>query len=334
MHGGTIEVDSKLGKGTIFSICLPFVQMEAPQESNRATSFQESALGSESQQNTKLVNGKNGQSINGFVLNGKKDVSSILLIEDNDDFRFYLKENLQLHYKVYEAANGKEGWQKALAHHPMLIVSDISMPFMDGIKLTQKIKSDKRTNHIPIILLTALTGENDQIKGLETGANDYITKPFNFEVLNAKIKNLLELNSTLKNTYTKQIKVLTPEVGIESDNEKLLNEIMLFIEKNLTESQLSVEELSKHVGMSRSSLYSKLLELTGQSPVEYIRSVKLNKAAILLEKSEMNVAQIAYSVGFATPNYFAKSFKAKFCMLPSEYMIKMRNNGNHENLNN
>jgi len=182
---------------------------------------------------------------------------------------------------------------------------------------------------MPVIMLTAKATEADRIVGLELGADDYITKPFNFEVLNAKIKNLLELNSTLKNTYTKQIKVLAPEIEIESDNEKLLNEIMLYIETNLTDSQLSVEELSKHVGMSRSSLYSKLLELTGQSPVEYIRSVKLDKAAVLLEKSEMNVAQIAYSVGFATPNYFAKSFKAKFGMLPSEYIIKMRKNYNN-----
>jgi signal transduction histidine kinase/DNA-binding response OmpR family regulator len=332
MHGGTIDVESELGKGTTFSIHLPFVPLEIPNTNSEAETVLEPVDHPELLTLTKPVNGTNGKSINGNnALNGKSNMPSILLVEDNDDFRFYLKENLRLHYKVHEAANGKEGWQKALAHHPMLIVSDISMPYIDGIELTQKIKSDKRTSHIPVILLTALTGEKEQIKGLETGANDYITKPFNFEVLNAKIKNLLELNSTLKNTYTKQIKVLTPEVEIESDNEKLLSEIMLYIETNLTDSQLSVEELSKHVGMSRSSLYSKLLELTGQSPVEYIRSVKLDKAAVLLEKSEMNVAQIAYSVGFATPNYFAKSFKAKFGMLPSEYIVKMRKNGNNEN---
>lgn len=319
MHGGTIDVESEPGNGTTFNIHLPFIPVETP-NTNTEEYTRETQTDVEPEP-LKLAS----QKINGVTaVNGKTEVPSILLVEDNEDFRFYLKENLRLHYKVFEAANGKEGWQKALANHPMLIVSDINMPYMDGIELTQKIKSDKRTNHIPVILLTALTGEKEQIKGLETGANDYITKPFNFEVLNAKIKNLLELNSTLKNTYTKQIKVLTPEIEIESDNEKLLSEIMLYIETNLTDSQLSVEDLSKHVGMSRSSLYNKLLELTGQSPVEYIRSVKLEKAAVLLEKSEMNVAQIAYSVGFATPNYFAKSFKAKFNMLPSEYMLRMR----------
>ena len=199
------------------------------------------------------------------------------------------------------------------------------MPLMDGIEFCRKVKSDKRTSHIPIILLTALTGEEEQIKGLETGANDYMTKPFNFEILNAKIKNLLVLNSTLKNTYTKQIKVQTPELVIESYSDKLLNKVVLYIEDNLNNPRLSVEDLSKHVGMSRGSLYHKILELTGLSPVEYIRSVKLDKAAVLLEKSDMNVAQIAYMVGFATPNYFAKSFKAKFNMLPSEFINLKRN---------
>jgi AraC-like DNA-binding protein len=138
---------------------------------------------------------------------------------------------------------------------------------------------------------------------------------------------LLTLNNTVKNTYSKQIKVLTPELQIESEDERLMSEVMKYLDENLTDAQLSVEALSRHVGMSRSSLYSKLLELTGQSPVEYIRSVKLDRAAVLLEKSDMNIAQIAYTVGFATPNYFAKSFKAKFNMLPSEY-INVKRNGN------
>lgn len=208
------------------------------------------------------------------------------------------------------------------------------MPYMDGIALTRKIKADKRTAHIPVILLTALTGEEDQLKGLGTGASDYIAKPFNFEVLQAKIKNLLVLNRTLKSTYTKQIKVLTPEVKMESEDEKLLATIMLYLEENLTNPQLSVEELGRHVGMSRSSLYNKLLELTGQTPVEFIRSVKLDKAAVLLEKSDMNVAQIAYSVGFSTPAYFAKTFKTKFNLLPSEYITQMRQKSDKNTLNN
>ena len=318
MQGGTINVESEQGKGAVFTVLLPFTPLEAPTTSSESVQEELPAVtGADS-----LDEAEEGSDV--VLKNGSADQPSILIVEDNDDFRFYLKDNLRLHYKVFEAANGKEGWQKALAQHPQLIVSDVNMPLMDGLAFSKKIKSDKRTSHIPLILLTALTGEADQMKGLETGANDYITKPFNFELLNAKIKNLLVLNSTLKNTYTKQIKVLTPEVKVESEDEKLLATIMLYLEENLTNSQLSVEELSRHVGMSRSSLYSRLLELTGQTPVEYIRSVKLDKAAVLLQKSDLNIAQVAYSVGFSTPNYFAKSFKAKFNLLPSEYVNKMR----------
>jgi DNA-binding response OmpR family regulator len=237
---------------------------------------------------------------------------SVLLVEDNDDFRFYLKDNLRNKYKVIEATNGKEGWQKALSTHPQLIVSDISMPEMDGIELIKKIKSDKRTSHIPVILLTAITGQEQQLKGLETGANDYITKPFNFEVLNAKIKNLLHLKNTMQSTYSRQIRVMATEPVVESADEKLLTEIATYLENNITNPQLSVENLSKQFGMSRSTLYAKLLELTGQTPVEYIRSFRLDKAAALLEKSTMTISEISYQVGFTTANYFSKSFKNKF----------------------
>lgn len=316
MHGGKIEVESEVGKGSTFTIHLPFTELQTTNEqavlpSETASEFAEPVI---IEEETKEYAEDNTTSI----------IPSILLVEDNDDFRFYLKENLRLQYKVFEATNGLEGWQKALSVHPSLIVSDINMPYMDGIQLCKKIKEDKRTGHIPVILLTALTDEKNQIHGLKTGANDYITKPFNFEVLIAKIKNILVLNDTLKNTYTKRVEVLTPKVKAESSNDKLIKKIVLYIEDNLTDTQLSVETLSRHVGMSRGTLYNKLLELTGQTPVEFIRSVKLDKAAELLENNELTIAEVAYSAGFSTPNYFAKAFKAKFNMLPSEYIIKKR----------
>jgi DNA-binding response OmpR family regulator len=324
MHGGTITVESEHEKGTTFYINLPFIPVQpTPKAEERKTEHRELKVPAP-EEATKTSNSSN-------QTRDTTEAPLILLVEDNEDFRFYLKDNLRLHYKVAEASDGREGWQKALSLHPQLIVSDISMPNFDGIQLTKKIKSDKRTSHVPVILLTALTGEEQQMEGLATGANDYITKPFNFQVLNAKINNLLALNDTLKSTYTKQVKVLTPEVEIESDNEKLLNTIMAYLEENLTNTQLSVEDLSKHVGMSRSSLYNKILEVTGKTPVEFIRSVKLDKAVVLLEKSDMNVAQIGYSVGFSTPHYFAKSFKARFGILPSEFLTSKRKKNNTEN---
>lgn len=309
MHGGSIEVESILGKGSIFTIQIPFRKIED------SLILEEDAIVSDLGGFLPLQDPEQEESV---VRDVKLPV--ILLVEDNDDFRTYLKDNLKRYYRIVEACNGKEGWQKVLSSHPELVVSDISMPHVSGTELCRKIKADKRTNHIPVLLLTALAGEEDQLFGLETGANDYMTKPFNFEILNIKIRNLLTLNESLKSTYSKRIKVLAPEIEIESENEKLLNKVIQYIEDNLTNSQLSVEDLSKHVGMSRGSLYTKVLELTGESPVEFIRSLKLDKAAVLLEKSNMNVSQVSYSVGFATPNYFARAFKTKFNLLPSEYL--------------
>lgn len=309
LHGGTISVASTPGKGSVFTVNLPVTTLPVKNEPEVLKSIEhpeeDPAAGiTASEEVAAEVSAR---------------LPTVLLVEDNEEMRYYLKDNLKALYSVVEAANGKEGWQKALSCHPQLIVSDISMPEMNGIELSKKIKSDKRTNHIPVILLTAITGEEEQLKGLETGANDYLTKPFNFEILNAKIKNLLMLNRTLKDTYSKQIHVCGNDIEIESGDAKLLNNIVRYIEDKLNDPELSVEELSRHVGMSRGSLYTKLLELTGLTPLEYIRSVKLDKAVILLEKSDYNVAQIAYMTGFGTPSWFSNKFKAKYNMLPSEY---------------
>jgi response regulator RpfG family c-di-GMP phosphodiesterase len=190
MHDGTIHVESEPGNGSTFTIHIPLITA-----TETAFASKPSVPAEEQPVSSKRVDGKEN----------KKVLPIILLVEDNEDFRFYLKDNLRDNYMVIEAVNGKEGWQKALAHHPQLIISDISMPEVNGIDMVNKLKSDKRTSHIPVILLTALNDQQQQIKGLASGANDYITKPFDFEVLHAKIKSLLELNSAMKSTYAKQI---------------------------------------------------------------------------------------------------------------------------------
>jgi len=330
MHGGTIDVESEEGKGSAFIIHMPL--KTATEEASEVEKLESTASGTIMDE---PVDKSNGVTTSGDVKN-KKEMLSILLVEDNEDFRFYLKDNLRNNYKVLEATNGKEGWHKALANHPHLIVSDVSMPEMDGLLLLKKLKGDKRTSHIPVILLTAVTAEEQQVKGLECGATDYITKPFNFEVLSAKIKNLLELKTTMQTTYTKQIKMVSPAVSVTSADEKLMHAITGYLEKNIMGTDVSVEALSREVGMSRSTLYVKLLEITGQTPVEYIRSYRLDKAVALMEKSNMTISEIAYQVGFTTPNYFARSFKSRFNMLPSEYIAKHRKivaneNGNGDN---
>ncbi|TKB96606.1 hybrid sensor histidine kinase/response regulator transcription factor [Pedobacter cryotolerans] len=313
LHGGHIWLESKEGSGTTFYVEIPITLVDE----HVSGSFQEPILPLLASEDH--IIGAEDQYLD------EVKMATVLLVEDNDEFRFHLKDSLQAYYHIIEANNGKEGWQKTLSAHPQLVVTDISMPEMDGIELSQKIKNDKRTSHIPVILLTAISGENDQIKGLKSGANDYLTKPFNFDILNAKISNLLIYNKSVKSAYTKHVKVKPIDLEIESSEVKLMNKIVQYIDEKLNDPKLSVEDLSKHVGMSRGSLYHKLLEITGLTPIEYIRSVKLDRAVELLEKSDFNVAQIAYMTGFGAPNYFSRLFKAKFNMLPSEFMnIKRR----------
>ncbi len=190
--------------------------------------------------------------------------------------------------------------------------------------ICKKLKNDKRTAHIPIVLLTALTGEEEQLKGLEIGANDYMTKPFNFEILLSKIKNLLILQDNFKRTYKKQIDLQLQEVAIQSDDEKFLRNIVEYVEQNILNDNLSIEEISRQMNMSRVSLYKKVLMLTGKPPIEFVRSIRLKKAMYLLENSQMTVSQICYEVGFNTPKYFTKLFKNEYHTLPSTYLSSIR----------
>jgi signal transduction histidine kinase/ligand-binding sensor domain-containing protein/DNA-binding response OmpR family regulator len=310
LHGGTINVESQAGNGSSFSVCLPL----------RPVAIEQAFLTGERRA---IDNASNTAGVKPAMVPGLEKLT-VLLVEDNDDFRQYLKRNLECIYKIIEASDGKEGWQKAISSHPDVIVSDISMPNMDGIELSRKIKADKRVSHVPIILLTALTEDAYQLKGLETGASDYLTKPFSFDILNIKIRNLILLNHRLRETYTRRLNIDMPAQEVQSADEQLLLKITLFIEANLDSSQLSVEELARHVYMSHASLYRKVLDLTGEAPVEFIRSVRLNKAAELLERSDMKIAEIGYAVGFTTPNYFTRAFKAKFNLSPSEYVHSKR----------
>lgn len=310
MHQGDIFIESELNQGSCFIIQLPLqVDEVASGDLVTADNHPASSIAAEK--------------------NASKEVSkakklTVLIVEDNEDFRFYLKDNLKDIFNILEAPNGKEGWQKALSSHPDIMVSDISMPEMNGIELCKKIKGDERTSHIPVILLTALTGEEDQVKGLEIGANDYMTKPFNFEILLSKIKNLLTLQEQFKKTYRKQMHVQLEDIVVESVDEKFLHNAVDYIQKNILNPSLSVEELSKQMNMSRVSLYKKILSLTGKSPVEFIRSIRLQKAMQLLEKSQLNITGVCYEVGFNNPTYFAKIFKEEYNMLPSEYVSMIR----------
>jgi DNA-binding response OmpR family regulator len=303
LHNGTIAVESAEDKGACFTVLLPVPLIQTEETIVSQQDHEETAQTIVTQNNAIVKNKKH----------------TVLLIEDNEDFLFYLKDNLNEYYNVIEAADGKEGWQKTLSSHPHIVVSDISMPGMDGIELCKKIKNDQRTKHIPVVLLTALAGEEQQLRGLETGAADYITKPFNFEILLRRIKNLLSQQESLKQTFIKQVEVKTTEIKLDSPDEKFVQEALAITEKNISNADFSVEELSRALLMSRVAVYKRLFALTGKTPIEFIRSVRLQRAAQLLQQSQMTIAEVAYETGFNNPKYFSKYFKAQYGMLPSAY---------------
>jgi YesN/AraC family two-component response regulator len=256
---------------------------------------------------------------------GKKRFK-VLLVEDDEDFRFYLKDNLAPLFTVVEATNGREGWQKALSAQPDLVVSDVNMPLMDGLELSKKIKGDERVRHIPVILLTALSGEQDQLRGLGMGVNDYISKPFNVEILISRIRNLLELKGSLEETLRKRVMAEPAEIEEEPEktDEDFIGEAVEALERNMANADFSVDDWSREMGMSRTTLYKRILGATGQTPTGFIRSFRMKRAAQLLEKTRHNVAEVAYMVGFNNPKYFARYFKEVYGVLPSVYQAEKR----------
>jgi len=314
LHGGNITVVSEPGKGSCFTVEIPIMLLEELQTPINELKI---LVATGSPDEIEDIREISMHEIPVPVLSSKK--LTILIIEDNEDFRFYLKDNLKAVYNIIEASNGKSGWQKALQFHPALIVSDIIMPEMDGIELCRKVKTDPRTSAIPVILLTAKTTDENRLEGYQTGASDYITKPFNFEILQSRIKNLLNQQASLRKTFEKKVEAQPADIQVVSENEKFISLALEIVEKNMDNDAFSVEELSKKLYISRVGLYKKLFAITGKTPIEFIRTIRLKRAAQLLEKTNMTISEIAFEVGFNNPKYFARYFKAEYGKLPSVY---------------
>jgi YesN/AraC family two-component response regulator len=244
---------------------------------------------------------------------------SLLIVEDNSDVRNYIKSNLGNDYKILEAIDGEDGWNKSVDETPDLIISDVMMPKMDGFKLCDKLKTDERTSHIPIILLTAKATSEDKIEGFETGADDYIMKPFEPKELEARIKNLIEQRKRIHEHFRKQGIIELDQPKITSLDKKFLQRAFEIISKNLPDSSFSVEAFAENLAVSRSLLYKKIVALTGESPSELIKRIRLTKSADLINKKFGNVSEVALEVGFDNPAYFSECFKKQFGVSPSQY---------------
>ena len=307
-NNGTIRVDSKIGNGTTFFISLPVSENKFQLlEHLNNLEFPVSIL---DEDEPIILN-------DDLETDGESKV--ILIIEDNPNIRLNIRQAFLKGYEIKEASNGKEGLETALEFIPDLIISDVMMPEMDGFELCSTLKKDERTSHIPVILLTARVSDNSRMKGLETGADDYITKPFNIEVLKVRVKNLLRSRTELQKRFSKEIYLQPLDIPITSADAIFIQKALQIIEKHISESSFSVESFSKELGISTQHLYRKLKGLTGESTNDFIRSIRLKRAVQLLISTQKSVSEISFEIGFNDTKYFSKVFKDIFGMNPTEY---------------
>lgn len=305
LHGGEIKLNSEKGKGTSFKIILPFIENEAVIFENPKSDY------------IKIEN--NSDEIDTIL--SKKDAkhhfeNTLILIEDSQDLNQFLSEKLSKIYNTVALENAEKGWEEILAHIPDVIICDVMLPGMDGFALTQKVKTDFRTSHIPVILLTAKSQIESQIEGTKAGADAYMMKPFNLQLLEEKLKGLLENRDRMRRRFSNEVANTNQ---LQKGERRFLMEFEALIDKNINDSTLSVEKLSKELGMSRVQLFRKISALTNKNVADYIAEYKLQKAKTLLNDHNKNIAEIAYELGFNTPSYFTTFFKQKTDKTPTEW---------------
>ena len=328
LHKGDISVKSISGKGTTFKILFPLGKRHllpeeiVPERITEDDYHNENELSGYSflTRGEKELDPAEKMKGAGFIsesFDGKRK-PLLLIIEDNYEVRKYIIDILDNYYNIKEAFDGISGLNKAFEIIPNLIISDIMMPKMDGIQLCQKLKSDTRTSHIPLILLTAKNTVTDKLEGLQTGADDYIMKPFETSELKARIKNLLEQRKRIHQHFQK-LGFFIDEDSVTSIDQKFLDQIIAKINIYLADENFGVKKLAEDMAVSRSLLHKKLISLVGESPSDLIKRIRLNKAAKLIEQKTGNISEIAYEVGFSNPSYFAKCFQKQFGFGPSQY---------------
>jgi YesN/AraC family two-component response regulator len=251
------------------------------------------------------------------ILNGEEPV--ILIVDDNSDMRHFIGKVLADSYQIIEADNGHNGLNKARHSVPDLIISDVMMPEMDGFELCKRVKTYELTSHIPVILLTAKADRESKLTGLQTGADDYLSKPFDADELKLIVKNRIEEIRKLRERFTRAVTLEPSKISITSLDEKFLSKVMATIESHMGDELFSLDVLSQESGFSNMHFYRKIKGLTGQTPGAFLKTIRLKRAAELLAKNSDNVNQIGYRVGFSSPSYFNKCFKEQFGVTPGQY---------------
>ena len=306
LHHANIKIDSEVAKGSTFVLTLPLAKDFYVAQKEAVMELQE--------ENTV-------KDIDSLAESTEKEAKqyTILLAEDNFDIHHYLKNELEKDYTVHAYMNGKEAWENIQDVMPDLVLSDIMMPEMTGIELCQKIKQEEKTSHIPILLLTAKGSHDNKVEGLESGADDYIKKPFRLEEVKARIKNVIQIRQSLQAKYSNELLLEGNVLKSNSLDEQFIQKAMTVVEKFIEDPEFNNKMFCKEMGYGKTQLYTKLKALTNMSPNEFVRLIRLRKAAALIKQKNVNVSEVAYMVGYSSRSYFSTSFKEVYGVSPKEY---------------
>jgi signal transduction histidine kinase/ligand-binding sensor domain-containing protein/DNA-binding response OmpR family regulator len=317
-HGGSIQVESQVGVGSVFRLRLPFGRAHLhPADVLEADAAAPAELAVEVEEAVDALSLTNEPTT-------LASLPRLLVVEDNDEVRQYLQQLFAADFEVLTAADGLEGWNLALTQNPAVVVSDVMMPRSDGLELCQKLKQHPKTNHIPVLLLTARTAALHEVEGLGLGADDYVSKPFNPQVLQAKVAALLRNRRQLREYYQRQLLLEPTEVVIPDADRLFLEQAMRTVEAHLTDPALSVGVVAEALCLTQSVLYRRLKSITGQTVVEFIRDVRMKRAAQLLAQPGLRISEVAFEVGVENVKYFRKTFQKIYGVAPSEYARQHR----------